>query len=152
MYHLVTNRSIDISLPSLDVLFQRQLARPVWCFWGLWYNEQHQVRFPEKARPAPDLPRTSSRFPRPYGTVACTPTELSYELLTSEPYQSSSNSYTSRPIVLVDTKTTGALILNPISCGLAGLVMILAPIAALLNGRVVHGVSTTREIPGAFID
>jgi hypothetical protein len=42
---------------------------------------------------------------------------------------------------MVDTKTTSALILNPITCGLAGLAMILAPIAALLSGRVVHGVS-----------
>jgi hypothetical protein len=91
--------------------------------------------------PVADLPRATSRFPRPYGAVACTPTELSYEILTSEPYQTSSGSYTSRSSVLVDTHTTGALILNPIACGLAGLVMILAPIAALVSGRVVHGVS-----------
>jgi hypothetical protein len=62
------------------------------------------------------------------------------------------NSYTFRSSVLVDTKTTGALILNPIACGLAGLVMILAPIAALVSGRVVHGVSTVRGLPGATID
>lgn len=102
--------------------------------------------------PGADLLRTSSRFPRPFGTVACTPTELSYEILTAEPYQTSSNSYTFRSSVLVDTKTTGALILNPIACGLAGLVMILAPIAALVSGRVVHGVSTVRGLPGATID
>jgi hypothetical protein len=73
--------------------------------------------------------------------VRCTPTELGYEILTSQQYQQSSGSYTFRPSVAVDHNTTGALILNPIAAGLAGLAMVLAPIAALVSGRIVHGVS-----------
>jgi hypothetical protein len=144
VHHLITNRSIDLSLPSLDDWQQHQLPRPIRDIWGMRYYQQHQVRLSTVLEPVPDLRRSSSRFPRPYGAVACTPTELSYEILTSEPYQTSSGWYSSRSSVLVDTHTTGALILNPIACGLAGLVMILAPIAALVSGRVVHGVSLVR--------
>lgn len=79
--------------------------------------------------------RTSS------GTLICTPVELSYEILTREMYRTNSGSYTSRAATLVDHNTTSALIMNPIAAALAGLAMILAPIAALLQGRVIHGVS-----------
>lgn len=77
----------------------------------------------------------------PVRAVRCTPTELSYEILTAQPYQQSNGWYSSRTTTVVDHNTTSALILNPIAAGLAGLAMILAPIAALLSGRVVHGVS-----------
>jgi len=86
--------------------------------------------------------RTSRVTSSPFGSLLCTPTELSYEIITSEPYQDPSGSFSSRPSVLVDHNTTSALILNPIACGLAGLVMILAPIAALLSGRVIHSMTT----------
>jgi hypothetical protein len=79
----------------------------------------------------------------PVRAVRCTPTELSYEILSSQQYQQSNGWYSSRPIVVVDHNTTSALALNPIAAGLAALAMILAPIAALLRGRVVHGVCSS---------
>lgn len=77
------------------------------------------------------------------GSLVCTSPELSYEILTREMYQASQGSYTSRSAVLVDHNTTSALIMNPITAGLAGLGMILACIAALVRGRVMHGASLT---------
>lgn len=89
-----------------------------------------------------ELTTSSSRFgpSARAGSLVCTSPELSYEIITREMYQTSQGSTTSRSAVLVDHNTTSALIMNPITAGLAGLGMILACIAALVRGRVMHGV------------
>jgi hypothetical protein len=81
----------------------------------------------------------------------CTPTELSYEILTTEQYQAPNGMYTFRPTTLIDHNTTSALILNPIAAGLAGLGMLLACIAALVKGRVIHGVSPNMPCPNSML-
>lgn len=83
--------------------------------------------------------------------LMCTPTELSYEILSSEQYQNPSGSYSFRSVVIVDHNTTSALIMNPIAAGLAALAMMLAPIAALLRGRVMHGITAIILFMGALL-